>query len=87
MGIRVASLISALPGCLAQGIIWGIMALGLFITFRVLEFSDLTVDGSFATGGAVTVVLILRGYSPWAAVLIAMVAGVLCGLVDRKSVV
>ena len=44
MGIRVASLISALPGCLAQGIIWGIMALGLYITFRVLEYSDLTVD-------------------------------------------
>ena len=81
MGIRVASLISALPGCLAQGIIWGIMALGLFITFRVLEFSDLTVDGSFATGGAVTVMLILRGCSPWLAVLAAIACGLLCGMV------
>ena len=81
MAIRAASLISALPGCLAQGIIWGIMALGLFVTFRILEFSDLTVDGSFATGGAVTVMLILRGCSPWLAVLAAVVSGVLCGFV------
>ena len=57
------------------------MALGLYITFRVLEFSDLTVDGSFATGGAVTVVLILKGYNPWIAVLAAVVIGMLCGLV------
>lgn len=81
MGIRVASLIAALPGCLAQGIIWGIMALGLYITFRVLEFSDLTVDGSFAAGGAVTVILILSGWSPWLAVLAAVCCGILCGLV------
>ncbi len=81
MGIRVASLISALPGCLAQGIIWGIMALGLYITFRVLEYSDLTVDGSFATGGAVTVMLILRGCSPWLSVLAAVICGMLCGMV------
>ena len=81
MVIRVSSLIAALPGCLAQGIIWGIMALGLYITFRVLEFSDLTVDGSFATGGAVTVMMILAGHSPWVAVLAAVCCGVLCGLI------
>ena len=81
MSIRLASLMTALPGCLAQGIIWGIMALGLYITYRVLDFSDLTVDGSFATGGAVTVVLIIAGFPAWAAILIALAAGVLCGLV------
>ena len=61
MSLSIASLLAALPGCLAQGIIWGIMALGLYITYRLLDFADLTVDGSFATGGAVTVMLILRG--------------------------
>ena len=81
MAIRLSSLISALPGCLAQGIVWGIMALGLYITFRVLEFSDLTVDGSFATGGAVTVMMILAGKPVWIAVLTALFAGILCGLV------
>lgn len=81
MTIRFASLLAAMPGCLAQGIIWGIMALGLYVSYRLLEFSDLTVDGSFATGGAVTVVLIVAGVPAWAAVLIALLVGVLCGLV------
>lgn len=80
MSLNIATLISAFPGYLAQGIIWGIMALGLYISFRVLEFSDLTVDGSFATGGAVTVVLILSGKPAIAAVLTAVAAGILCGL-------
>ena len=79
--IRVSTLLSALPGCFAQGIIWGIMALGLFVTFRVLEYSDLTVDGSFATGGAITVMLIINGCNPWIAILVAVLAGILCGLV------
>ena len=52
MSLNIGTLISAFPGYLAQGIIWGIMALGLYISFRVLEFSDLTVDGSFAAGGS-----------------------------------
>ena len=52
----ITTLISALPGDVAQGLIWGVMALGVFITFRILDFADLTVDGSLATGGAVTVV-------------------------------
>ena len=85
MAIRLSSLISALPGCLAQGIVWGIMALGLYITFRVLEFSDLTVDGSFATGGAVTVMMILAGKPVWIAVLTALFAGILCGLPAYKA--
>ena len=81
MAIRLSSLITALPGCLAQGIIWGIMALGLYITYRILEFSDLTVDGSFAAGGTVTVMMILSGRPVWLAVAAAMAMGILCGLV------
>ena len=69
-----------MPGGISQGILWGIMALGVYITFRLLDAPDLTVDGSFTTGGAVAVMLILAGYPAWAAVLIAMLAGMLAGL-------
>lgn len=75
------NLLAALPGCAAQGLIWGIMALGVFVTFRLLDFADLTVDGSFATGGAVTIVLTLAGVPVWAALLIAVAAGLLAGFV------
>ena len=75
------NLLAALPGCAAQGLIWGIMALGVFVTFRLLDFADLTVDGSFATGGAVTIVLTLAGVPVWAALLVAVAAGLLAGLV------
>ena len=71
----------AMPGNVAQGLIWGLMALGVYITFRLLDFADLTVDGSFATGGAVTVVLILHGWSVPAALLIAILAGLAAGLI------
>lgn len=81
MSIQLSSLLAALPGCLAQGVIWGIMALGLYITYRVLDFADLTVDGSFATGGAVAVMMILSGRSAIVAVMLAMGAGLLAGLV------
>ena len=77
----ITTLISALPGDVAQGLIWGVMALGVFITFRILDFADLTVDGSLATGGAVTVVLITNGWSAPAALLVAFFVGVLAGLV------
>ena len=70
-----------MPGNVAQGLIWGLMALGVYITFRLLDFADLTVDGSFATGGAVTVVLILHGWSVPAALLIAILAGLAAGLI------
>ena len=63
------SLVRALPGNVAQGIIWGIMALGVYITFRILDFADLTVDGSLATGGAVAVMLIRGGMNPALALL------------------
>ncbi len=78
--MNISSLISALPGDVAQGIIWGIMALGVFITFKLLNFADLSVDGSFATGGAVTVILMLSGMSSPQALLIAFLAGVAAGL-------
>jgi putative ABC transport system permease protein len=74
-------LMLSLPGNVAQGVIWGIMALGVFITFRLLDFPDLTVDGSFATGGAVTVVLILAGVPTPLALAVAVIAGLLAGLV------
>lgn len=79
--MNIANLISAMPAGVAQGIIWGIMALGVYITFRVLDTADLTVDGSFTTGGAVAVMLILGGCNPWLALLIAMIAGLLAGAV------
>jgi len=81
MSLSIASLLTALPGCLAQGTIWGIMALGLYISYRLLDFADLTVDGSFATGGAVAVMLIVRGYPAPAAVLCALLSGVAVGLI------
>ena len=73
--LSVPTLIGALPGNIAQGVIWGIMALGVYLTFRVLNFADLTVDGSFATGGAVTVMLIINGWSVPTALLAAFAAG------------
>ena len=79
--ISITSLINRLPGGVAQGLIWGIMALGVYITFRVLKESDLTVDGSFATGGAVAVMMIISGISPLLALLLAFVSGCICGIV------
>ena len=75
------SLFNALPGALSQGLIWGIMAIGLYITFRILEVSDLTVDGSFCTGGAVCIMLMVSGCNVWVAMLGALIAGMLAGLV------
>jgi putative ABC transport system permease protein len=68
-----------MPGGIAQGLIWGIMALGVYITFRLLDVADLTVDGSFTTGGACTVMLILAGWPAWAALLVAVLAGIAAG--------
>ena len=75
------ALVRALPGNVAQGIIWGIMALGVYITFRILDFADLTVDGSLATGGAVAVMLIRGGMNPALALLFAFLAGMVAGFV------
>ena len=79
--ITITGLINRLPGGIAQGLIWGIMALGVYITFRVLNESDLTVDGSFATGGAVTVMMLQKGINPLLSLLIALLAGSLTGIV------
>ena len=94
--LDISKLLKNLPGGVAQGILWGLMALGVYITFRLLNVSDLTVEGSFATGGAVTVVLITGGgpqwlralfgagegnFPAWAALLMAFAAGVLTGIV------
>ncbi len=72
---------NAAPGGLAQGLIWGIMALGVYLTFRILNFADMTCDGSFALGGATAVMLILAGWSPEAVLLISFLCGLLAGLV------
>ena len=70
-----------MPGSVAQGLIWGIMALGVYITFKILNFADLTVDGTLGTGGAVAVMLILNGFPPSVALIFAFAAGMLAGLV------
>ena len=77
----MTSFINALPGAVSQGLIWGIMAIGLYITYRLLELSDLTVDGSFCTGGAVCVMMLLAGMPVWVAMALAFATGVLTGLV------
>lgn len=74
-------LLNALPGSISQGLIWGIMAIGVYLTYRILDVADLTVDGSFATGGAVAVVLILNGCNLWLAMLLAFVAGLIAGAI------
>lgn len=75
------SLVRALPGNVAQGMIWGIMAVGVYITYRILDFPDLTVDGSLATGGAVAVMLIRGGMDPKLALVFAFLAGMIAGFV------
>lgn len=75
------NLINALPGAVSQGLIWGIMAIGVYLTYKVLDIADLTVDGSFCTGGAVGVMMLLNGQNVWVALLCAFLAGMLAGLV------
>ena len=77
---KLLTIPGALPGAVAQGLIWGIMAIGVYITFRVLDVADLTVDGSLCTGGAVCIMMMLAGCNVWVAMLIATVAGLLTGL-------
>lgn len=76
-----SSLLAAAPGAITQGMLWGIMAVGVYITYRILNVSDLTVDGSLATGGAVCIMLMRSGCNPWLALLGAVLAGMLAGLV------
>ena len=77
----MGAFISAIPGAVAQGLIWGIMAIGVYITFRVLDFADLTVDGTLATGGAVLVITMMNGMNVYVALLLSFIAGCVAGLV------
>ena len=74
------ALFNALPGACAQGLVWGIMAIGVYITYKILDLADLSVDGSMCTGGAVCVMMMLSGHSVWVSLLAAFLAGVLAGL-------
>ncbi|MBQ4100727.1 MAG: ABC transporter permease [Oscillospiraceae bacterium] len=73
--------LNALPGAAAQGIIWGIMAIGVYITYKILDIADLTVDGSLCTGAAVATVLITSGMNVWLSIILAIVAGMITGLI------
>ena len=79
--MEIVKLLNALPGAVSQGVIWGIMAIGVYITYRILDVADLTVDGSIATGGAVAAMLIISGCNVWVALAAAFVAGMLAGFV------
>ena len=76
-----ATFLSALPGAVAQGLIWGLMAIGVYITFQVLDLADLTVDGTMSTGGAVCVMMMISGANVWVALLCAFIAGMLAGAI------
>lgn len=78
---NLASFFNALPGAVSQGLIWGIMAIGVYITYKLLDVADLTVDGSFCTGGAACVMLITAGYNVWLALLAAVLVGMIAGMV------
>ena len=77
----IMNLTTAMPGAFAQGLIWGIMAIGVYITFRILDIADLTVDGTLCTGGAVCIMMMQSGHSVWVSLLWAFVAGLLAGMV------
>lgn len=79
--LDIMTLVNALPGAVAQGLIWAIMAIGVYITYRVLDIADLTVDGTLCTGGAVCVVCMLAGCNVWVSILAATCAGLLAGFV------
>ena len=75
------NILLAIEGAISQGVLWGLMTLGVYITFKILDFPDMTVDGSFALGGAVSAIMIIKGVNPWLALLPAMLAGMAAGAV------
>ena len=75
------TLFNALPGACAQGLIWGIMAIGVYITYKILDLADLTVDGTMCTGGAVCIIFMLNGHSVGVSLFAAFIAGMIAGLV------
>jgi len=78
--MSIINLLNALPGAVAQGLIWGIMAIGVYITFRILDIADLTVDGTLCTGGAVCIMMMQSGQNVWVALTAALAAGMLAGM-------
>ena len=76
-----SSLLNAIPGGIAQGLIWAILALGVYVTYKILDFADLTVDGSLATGGCVAIVLTVAGWHPVLSMLVAFFAGAVAGVI------
>ena len=79
--MTIQSVLLVIPSAAAQGILWSIMTLGVYLTFRILNYADLTVDGSFAFGGAVSAILIVKGMDPFVSLLFATAAGMLSGVV------
>ncbi len=73
------NILLAIEGAISQGVLWGLMTLGVYITFKILDFADMTVDGSFALGGAVSAILIVKGVNPWVSLLPAILAGMIAG--------
>lgn len=79
--MNIVTLLNALPGACAQGLIWGIMGIGVYLTYKILDLADLTVDGTMCTGGAVCIMMMLNGYSVWVSLLCAFLAGMLAGMI------
>lgn len=79
--MNILTLFNAMPGAVAQGLIWGIMAIGVYITYKILDVADLSVDGTMCTGGAVCIMMLMSGKPMWFALLMAVIAGLLAGLV------
>lgn len=79
--MNIMTLVNAMPGTIAQGLIWGIMAIGVYLTYKILDIADLTVDGSMATGGAVCIMMMLSGHNVYISLLVAIIAGAFTGLV------
>ena len=78
--MNILTLLNAMPGAVAQGLIWGITAIGIYITFRILDIADLTVDGSLCTGGAVCIMMMLSGHNVFVSMIAAAIAGMATGL-------
>ena len=81
--MNIMALLNALPGSIAQGLIWGVFAIGVYITFKVLDFADMTVDGSIATGGSVAVMMMLSGHNVAVALVVATIVGILAGILSQ----